>query len=65
MNVLPSVFRVRRASRHPGQADRVLALEWLGGEALVAPLPSFDGEASPRPVPATRSDDAAPDWCVI
>ncbi len=65
MNVLPSAFRVRRAARQPGQADSVLALEWLGGEALVAPLPSFDREARPRGVPATRVDDVAPDWCVI
>lgn len=65
MNVLPSAFRVRRAARQPGQADSVLALEWLGGEALVAPLPALEREARPRSVPAARVDDVAPDWCVI
>lgn len=65
MNVLPSAFRVRRAARQPGQADTVLALEWLGGEALVAPLPAMQDEPRARRAPRARADDVAPDWCVI
>lgn len=65
MNVLPSAFRVRRAARQPGQADTVLALEWLGGEALVAPLPCLEPAPRARAARPARIDEVAPDWCVI
>ncbi len=40
MNLMPiKPFRIRRAARVAGKPDIVHELEWLGGEALVAPLP--------------------------
>lgn len=80
MNPLPSIaqpetpvktlltsFRVRRAARQPGQADTLLALEWLGGEALVAPLPMpARAEASRRDAPIPlRGDAGDADWRAI
>lgn len=57
-------FRVRRPARQRDAADTLHVLEWLGGEALVAPLPI---EQRPRPPagPARRPEDAGADWIVI
>lgn len=67
MKSILTSFRVRRAARQPGQADTLHALEWLGGEALVAPLPMF-GDAQPTrrapPAPAHR-DVGDSDWRAI
>lgn len=57
-------LRVRRAARQPGAADTLHELEWLGGEALVAPLPAF---AVPHDRPreqtlSARRDDAGNEW---
>ena len=57
-------LRVRRAGRQPGAADTLHELEWLGGEALVAPLPAFAGvNDHPREgtLPPGR-DDGGIEW---
>lgn len=58
-------FRVRRAARQPGQADTLHALEWLGGEALVAPLPLPIGTEVSRPPVPHRSERGDADWRAI
>lgn len=67
MKSILTSFRVRRAARQPGQADTLLALEWLGGEALVAPLPMI-GDAQPTQrarLTPVRSDTGDSDWRAI
>ena len=51
-------LRVRRAARVPGGPDALHDLEWLGGEALVAPLPLFAriGETGQRIDSRLRND---------
>lgn len=57
-------LRVRRAARQPGAADILHELEWLGGEALVAPLPAY-AVANDHPRERSlrqRRDDAGNEW---
>ena len=67
VKTLLTSFRVRRAARQPGQADTLHALEWLGGEAFVAPLPMPGRAELPRrdaPVRAPANACDA-DWRAI
>ena len=68
MNLLNlEALRVRRAAREPGHADTMHELEWLGGEALVAPLPHFAENSEPAPTPrrAPRAEDMCGEWIVL
>lgn len=61
MKPMTMIFRVRRPARESGAADTLHELEWLGGEALVAPLP-IAPRILPRVMQEQRCDDAAIDW---
>ncbi len=63
MNTKTMTFRVRRPARQRDAADTLHELEWLGGEALVAPLP-FTPATPPRRC-KQRPHEAAIDWIVI
>lgn len=60
-------FRVRRPAPEVGKPDTLQDLEWLGGEALVAPLPRYAdrpalASAEPR---ARQAADACSEWIAL
>lgn len=65
MKPMTMTFRVRRPARQRDAADTLHELEWLGGEALVAPLPLDLSRAPRRAAPAYQRADAAADWIAI
>ena len=60
-------FRVRRAAREAGKPDTLQELEWLGGEALVAPLPYYADRPRIAAVAAQArcSDAACSEWIAL